>query len=46
MYARGIGLVRKEITEVYYLQPNNECDFTQTISYGRRLSQRLIEFTE
>ena len=46
VYARGVGLVRKEITEVYYLQPGGECDFTQTISYGRRLSQRLVEFTE
>ncbi len=46
VYARGVGLVRKEITEVYYLQPDGTCDLTQTISYGRRLSQRLIEFTE
>jgi hypothetical protein len=46
VYAAGIGLVRKEITDVYYLQPNGECDYTQTISYGRRLRQRLVEFTE
>jgi hypothetical protein len=46
VYAAGIGLVQKEITDVYYLQPNGECDYTQTISYGRRLRQRLVEFTE
>jgi hypothetical protein len=46
VYARGVGLVRKEITEVYYLQPDGPCDFSQIISYGRHLSQRLIAFTE
>ncbi|CAA9266770.1 MAG: hypothetical protein AVDCRST_MAG56-2815 [uncultured Cytophagales bacterium] len=46
VYARGIGLVRKEITEVYYLQPEGACDFTQTISYGRHIVQRLVDFTE
>ncbi|HEX8528872.1 MAG TPA: hypothetical protein VF646_02580 [Cytophagales bacterium] len=46
VYARGVGLVRKEITDVYYLQPDGNCDLTRTISYGRSLSQRLIEFTE
>ncbi len=45
VYAKGIGLISKEIEQVYYLQADGECDVNQTISYGRRLTQKLIEFS-